>query len=40
MAYHRGVAVNDYRYLAELEVVVDGQQWKLQAMNVLQEERL
>ena len=28
------------RYLAELEVVVDGQQWKLQAMNVLQEERL
>ena len=28
------------RYLAELTVVVDGQQWKLQAMNVLQEERL
>jgi hypothetical protein len=28
------------RYLAELKVVVDGDQWKLQAMNVLQEERL
>jgi hypothetical protein len=28
------------RYLAELTVVVDGQQWKLQSMNVLQEERL
>jgi len=28
------------RYLAELDVVVDGEQWKLRNMNVLQEERL
>ena len=28
------------RYLAELEVAIDGEQWKLKNMSVLQEERL